>query len=119
MQNGKTFLPQADKSLAEQEINSVASSDRVEALVDGTCLMDFEGGQKFCMESALRSNSAQGGADGAVQDCTVMLERSDLPLCAPGNGAGNNIRLSYADHLKVLQSIAGGTGSLDEGQGLD
>ena len=30
------------------------------------------------------------------------------------NGAGNK-QLSYADHLKELQSIAGGAGSLDEG----
>ena len=35
------------------------------------------------------------------------------------NVVGNNLRTSYGEHLKVLQSIAGGTGSLDEDQGLE
>ena len=57
-------LIKADKSLAKQEFNSVASSDRVEAPVAGTGLMDSEGGQTFCMEATLRSNFAQGGSRG-------------------------------------------------------
>ena len=61
MQNQKTILPQADKSLAQQEMNSTTSSYRLEAPAVGTGLMDSEGGQKFCIEAALTSSSAQGG----------------------------------------------------------
>ena len=89
-------------------------SDRVKAPVAGTGLMDSEGGQQFCMEVDLTSNSTQGGADGTVQE-TDVPEHSDHPPNAPDNGAGNNKQLSYEDYFKVLQSIAGGTGSLDEG----
>ena len=113
MQNLENLLPQADKSLDEQEMNSADSYYRVKAPVAGIGSKDSEGSQKFCMEADITSNSTQGGADDTVQD-TVVSEHSGHSPNAPKNGAGNK-QLSYADHLKVFQSIAGGAGSLDEG----
>ena len=60
MQNQKTLLPQAHKSLAQQKMNSAHNSYRVEALVVGTGPTDYERGQKFCIEAALTLTSAQG-----------------------------------------------------------
>ena len=70
------------------------------------------------MEVDLTTVSTQGGEDGTVQD-TAESEHRDHPVNAPNNGAVENKPLSYADHFKILQSLAGGTVSLDEVQGLD
>ena len=86
MQNSQNILLQADKPLAEQEVNLAASSDRVEAPVAITGPMDSEGGQQFCMVVDLTSNSTHLRADGVVQD-TVVSEHSNHPPYAPENGA--------------------------------
>ena len=95
MQNQKKLLPQDDKPLAEQEVNSVTSSYRVPAPVASTGPTDSGGEQQFCMMVDLTPNSTQGGEDGTVQD-TVVPENSVHPPNAPENGAENKNQMSYA-----------------------
>ena len=114
MQNGKTFLPQVDKPLAGQEVNSVASYYRVSAPVASTGPTDSGGGVKnfAWIYVDLPADSTQGGADGTVQD-TVVPKLSAHQLNAPENGVNNNEKqMSYADHLKC---IAGSDGSVRKG----
>ena len=63
------------------------------------------------MEVDLPAVSTQGGADGTVQDTTVPENIVHQPN-APENGANNKNQMSYADHLKETQGIAGGVGRL-------
>ena len=84
MQNQKTSIPQADKPLPEQEVNSVASYYRVPTPVASTDPTDSGGGHKFCMEVDLTSNSTQGGEDDTVQD-TAVFQHSGHPPNTPGN----------------------------------
>ena len=62
----------------------------------------------------LTSHSTQGGADDTVQDTAVPEHSVHLPN-ASENDAVNKKRLSNADHLKELQSMALGDGSLEKG----
>ena len=72
----------------------------------------------------LTSNSAQGGAGDVVQDNIILVHDSMREHMqhlhdAPDDGVGNDTLLNYADHVKRLQKIVGGTGSFDQDQGLD
>ena len=66
------------------------------------------------MKVDLPAVSIQGGVDGIVQDTLVPKHSVHQPN-APENSANNKNQMSYAEHLKETQSIAGGVGSLDEG----
>ena len=84
------------------------------------------GGQQFCMETDLTSNSVQGGTGGVLQDDLQhdsMRERRDHVLDAPNDcsgkindgteaavnavniPSGHETVLNWADHIKNMQAI--------------